>query len=225
MAGEPCSACGQCIPVGYNAPVLDSEGEDDVDSCLHGEDRAMFKQISFESQVAKLKLKVHKAELLVHECKLDMHRAEMWLKENLNDLLQLELGKRIFDLQASAVRKREQDGAPKKPVCCGNNEGDSARIVRLSFEKQFDQRKLRVSNAKNKVKQATLEVDEAELELKKLLSKLTQLELNKSKSDHQANAELDKQPFAKRPRSSSSSSSCNWTSSSSSCSISSSSSQ
>ena len=65
MAGEPCSACGQCIPVGYNAPVLDSEGEDDVDSCLHGEDRAMFKQISFESQVAKLKLKVHKAELLV----------------------------------------------------------------------------------------------------------------------------------------------------------------
>ena len=133
----------------------------------------MFKQISFESQVAKLKLKVHKAELLVHECKLDMHRAEMWLKENLNDLLQLELGKRIFDLQASAVRKREQDGAPKKPVCCGNNEGDSARIVRLSFEKQFDQRKLRVSNAENTVKQATLEVDEAELELKKLLSKLT----------------------------------------------------
>ena len=228
MAGEPCSACGQCIPVGYNAPVLDSEGEDDVDSCLHGEDRAMFKQISFESQVAKLKLKVHKAELLVHECKLDMHRAEMWLKENLNDLLQLELGKRIFDLQASAVRKREQDGAPKKPVCCGNNEGDSARIVRLSFEKQFDQRKLRVSNAENTVKQATLEVDEAELELKKLLSKLTQLELNKSKSDHQANAELDKsimsdnQPYAKRPRSSSS---LSWTSSSSSCSISSSSSQ
>ena len=208
---EPCSACGQCIPVGYNAPVLDSEGEDDVDSCLHGEDRAMFKQISFESQVAKLKLKVHKAELLVHECKLDMHRAEMWLKENLNDLLQLELGKRIFDLQASAVRKREQDGAPKKPVCCGNNEGDSARIVRLSFEKQFDQRKLRVSNAENTVKQATLEVDEAELELKKLLSKLTQLELNKSKSDHQTNPTTK----AKRPRSSSS---LSWTSSSSSCS-------
>ena len=171
--GEPCSACGQFV--GYNAPVIDSDGEYDVDSYLHGEDSAMFKQISFESQVAKLKLKVHKAELLVHECKLDMHRAEMWLKENLNDLLQLELGKRIFDLQASAVRKREQDGAPKKPACCGYNEDDSARIVRLSFEKQFDNRKLRVSNAEYTVKQATLEVEEAELELKKLLSKLTQI--------------------------------------------------
>jgi hypothetical protein len=189
QAGEPCSACGQQI--GYNAPVIDSEGEDDVDSYLHGEDSAMFKQISFESQVAKLKLKVHKAELLVHECKLDMHRVEVLLKDNLNDLLQLELGKRIFDLQASAVRKREQDGAPKKPVCCGCNEDASARIVQLSFEEQFDQRKLRVSNAEYTVKQATLEVDDAELELKKLLSKLTQLELNKSKSDHQANAELD----------------------------------
>ena len=214
--------------IGYNAPVIDSEGEDDVDSYLHGEDSAMFKQISFESQVAKLKLKVHKAELLVHECQLDMHRAEVLLEDNLNDLLQLELGKRIFDLQASAVRKREQDGAPKKPVCCGCNEDASARIVQLSFEEQFDQRKLRVSNAEYTVKQATLEVDDAELELKKLLSKLTQLELNKSKSDHQANAELDKriksdnQPYAKRPRSSSSSS-CSWTSSSSFCSISSSS--